>query len=254
MEAYWAVEESQTDPVAPIIIQAGHRAVRQLEALLRDWDPANGDLETGVTYRYLGDAYFSASGRQSQAEIERARQAYLSGEACLQRVGDQLGLAKLNFNLANTLLFIQVNNFCPYYAEARRRYQLALDGFRQIAPSYLPMVAEAIRRVDGLIASQQVQHVISAELDQLQALQAGAAQPATIPPDSQPASLDETAQRLAQGVEQEADWGRLFQGIAAGLPGRDRRGQDQPCAPANSGWGDGRAGTGDQQSVRRAGR
>jgi hypothetical protein len=210
MEAYWEVEESQIDPVASVVVQAGRQAVRQLEALLRDWDPVNGDAETGVTYRYLGDAYFSASARQSQAEIERARQAYLAGETCLQRAGDQLGLAKLNFNLANTLLFIEAGKDHPYYAEARSRYMRAHDGFSRYAPAYLPMVAEAIQRVDGLIASQQVQRAISGELSQMQA----ATSPnASAQPVSQPRILDETAQRLAQDIEQGEDWSRLFQAL-----------------------------------------
>jgi hypothetical protein len=207
MEAYWELEESQIDPAAPVVVDAGRQAVRQLEALLRDWDPRNGDAETGVTYRYLGDAYFSASGRQSQAEIERARQAYLAGETCLQRAGDQLGLAKLNFNLANTLLFIEQGSDHPYYTEARRRYQRAYDGFSRYAPAYLPMVAEAIQRVDGLIASQQVQRAISGELSAMQA----AAQIAPAQPASPPTMLDESAQRLAQGIEQGEDWSSLFQ-------------------------------------------
>ena len=207
MESYWEVEESQIEPVAPVVIQAGRQAVRQLEALLRDWDPVNGDAVTGVTYRYLGDAYFSASGRQYQAEIEWARQAYLAGKACMQRAGNQLGLAKLNFNLANTLLFIEAGNGHPYYIEARRRYQLAYDGFSRYVPAYLPMVAEAIQRVDGLIASQQVQRLVSEELSQLQA---AAGQIAPAQTESHPATLDDYAQPLAQGVEQEADWGSLF--------------------------------------------
>jgi hypothetical protein len=208
VEAYWEVEESQIDPAAPVVVQAGRLAVHQLEALLRDWDPVNGDAETGVTYRYLGDAYFSASARQSQVEIERARQAYLAGEACLQRAGDELGLAKLNFNLANTLLFIEVGNDHPYYAEARRRYQLAYDGFRRYAPAYLPMVAQSIQRVDGLIASQQVQRAVSGDLSRLEAT---ANHSPAASPDSPPADLDEYAQRLGQGIEQAEDWGSLFQ-------------------------------------------
>ena len=66
MGALWAVEDNAANPDDPEVIAAAKTAVRNLENLLETLEGDHDSLNLGKTWRYLGDAYFSQSGRYRQ--------------------------------------------------------------------------------------------------------------------------------------------------------------------------------------------
>lgn len=168
MEAFWQVEDSVA-PEAPEVTAAAAEAARQLDRLLARW-PAEGDsadpLEIGRTWRYLGDAYFSQSGKENQALLDAAHQAYQNAESHLTAAGDQLEWAKWAFNQANVLRLIRKNDLFPHLAQAKTLYAAARPIFEAEMPAGLDRVDASLESLATMMQAHQLLVAAKADKDQ----------------------------------------------------------------------------------------
>ncbi|MBC7933692.1 MAG: hypothetical protein H7Z38_24285 [Rubrivivax sp.] len=148
MERVWAEEDSAPSPDAHGVLAAAARAVRELEELLQETDDAEDPLETGRTWRYVADTYFTLSAKKDKDALERGRRAYLRAEPLVEAGGDAVEIAKLNFNLGNTLRLIGGIYDRALLEEAKRRYYRSLQLFRTGMPDAVPQVEESLQSVE----------------------------------------------------------------------------------------------------------
>lgn len=148
MDQFWFAEDRSGGADSPEVRQAAAKAVSQLEELLARSEDDFDDRERGLTLRYLGDAYFSLSGKNDQESLAKGRRAYMRAELLTRSAGDRLDMAKLNFNMANTLRAIGEAPDFPFLAEARRRYNDALKVFSAGMPEAVPQVQSALQSLE----------------------------------------------------------------------------------------------------------
>ena len=98
--------------------------------------------------------------------LGRAKESYIKAEKLLEDCDDEMAIAKLNFNYANTLRQIGPNNL-DLLQEAKSRFQSAEKYFMVNNPRYLPNIKEALNSVDGLIAMAPVSTKFTTTLNEL---------------------------------------------------------------------------------------
>jgi hypothetical protein len=130
------------------VFQAARHAIAAIERLLEADDGGDSPAETGIAWKYLGDAYWTLREVDGCDALDRARQAYLAGEAYLKGPGAELPLAKLNFNLANTLRLLDGGQNRASLLEARARYLEALRLFQRAKPDAVETVLESLRQLE----------------------------------------------------------------------------------------------------------
>lgn len=197
MEALWAVEDSAPSLEGPEVRAAAAEAAPQLHQLLDDWELSGETaeaLEAGRTWRYLGDAYFSLSGKEDQEALEMARQSYERAGPYLESAGDQLEWAKWAFNLANTLRLIQQDELFPHLEEAKAYYNVALEIFSQQMPEAVPRVESSLASLEQVIQAQTLMQSAKGGLDRLAELETLLQQ-----------AGDKADPELLQQVQQEID-------------------------------------------------
>lgn len=148
MNALWAVEDSVASPDDPAVIAAAKTAVRNLATLLEALEGDRDSIDLGKTWRYLGDAYFSQSGKKNEDALRCGREAYLKAEALLTEADDPQEMAKLQFNLANTTRLIDAGRNRSMLEEARSRYHKARALFRDAMPSVVPQVEDSLQSLE----------------------------------------------------------------------------------------------------------
>jgi|GEM_PF-1378410 len=197
MEALWAVEDSAPSLEGPEVRAAAAEAAFQLHQLLDDWESTGSPdeaLETGRTWRFLGDAYFSLSGKEDQEALEMARQSYERAGPYLEAAGDQLEWAKWSFNLANTLRLIEEDGLFPHLEEAKADYNVALEIFGQQMPEAVPQVESSLASLERVIQAQELMQAAKGGMDRLAELESLLQQ-----------AGDDASPELLQQVQQEID-------------------------------------------------
>src|SRR5262245_38374515 len=152
MEPLWQIEE-KAEAEASQILEVARKTTGEMQQLLKEWqgspEAEENRGDTGKMLRYLGDALFSLSGKKDRKLLAAAREAYQRGEPLLDGEGDRLQLAKLNFNLANTLRLIAVpDSDRALMEEARRRYNAARHTFQSEMPAGAEMAEEALQTLE----------------------------------------------------------------------------------------------------------
>ena len=150
-ERLWAVEDAATRQHAPEVLAAAERAVGELEELVRGLGGDADPLEAGRTRRYAADACFTWAANTNAELLERAHQMYLAAEPFVEAGGDPTEIAKLNFNLANTLRLLCRSADRSAMEEVKRRYYRSLQLFRTALPSVVPQVEEALQHTEGAL-------------------------------------------------------------------------------------------------------
>src|SRR3954469_25454692 len=106
MQRIWDLQDAGLPDGSPQVAAAAQSAIVELRDVLREAGPAADPTAVGLTWKYQGDAWFTLRAAQGRAALLEARQAYTAGEPSLTAAGATLPLAKLNFNLGNTLRVI----------------------------------------------------------------------------------------------------------------------------------------------------
>jgi HEPN domain-containing protein len=152
MQQLWSVEDRASTPHDPTLKAAARGAVSQLRALLATVGYDFRDpLNAGKTWRYLGDAYFTLSGKTDETSLRLARQAYLKAEKILADAHDTLESAKLDFNLANTTRLLDGGRNRELLEEARRRYYDARKAFARVMPEAVASVENSLESLEIVI-------------------------------------------------------------------------------------------------------
>jgi hypothetical protein len=151
MNELWEVEDNAVNLEDPEVIAAAKTAVRNLENLLETLEGNHDSLNLSKTWRYLGDAYFSQSGKKNEDALKRGREAYLKAESLLTETGDTQEMAKLQFNLANTTRLIDGGRNRSLLEEARSRYHKARELFKLVMPGIVPQVEDSIESLEIVI-------------------------------------------------------------------------------------------------------
>jgi hypothetical protein len=107
-------------------------------------------IEQSRTYRLLGSFYADMEPALGKEMLNNARKAYQVAEALLENQSDDLERAKLNFNFANTLRFIDPDD-TSLLQEAKKRLAAARSCFAVKAPQFLAQTDPAIQSVDALL-------------------------------------------------------------------------------------------------------
>jgi len=154
MEALWDVEDNAPGLEGPEVRAAAATAVGQLRQLLAGWGEDQDPLETARTWRFLGDAYFSQSGKKDQEALALAIEAYEQAEPYLEEAGDSLEWAKWRFNLANSQRLVERDGFFPYLEEAREGYTAVLPVFQAEMPQGVTSVENSLQTLEPMIKAQ----------------------------------------------------------------------------------------------------
>jgi hypothetical protein len=235
LKTLWDLEDAGSPSSDPAVAQAARRAVATLEGILAADNAQENPVETGITWKYLGDAYWSLRDVDGRDALDHGRQAYLTGETYLTGpgagAGAELPLAKLNFNLANTLRLLDGAQNRANLLEARNRYNQAIRGFQRTKPEAVPPVLESLRQVEIALQASDLFERSKSELERGRALQERFKK-AGFSPD---ANLDRevTAEIARMKKSQEKD----FAGLAALLrsTGGETSGPSTPSGSASAG-------------------
>jgi nucleoside 2-deoxyribosyltransferase len=109
-----------------------------------------GELELSKTYSYIGQISSDLSPALGNSMLLKARDSYLKSEKLLQNCNDEMAVAKLNFNFANTLRQIDSTDIYNLL-DAKRRLKLSEKYFSVHRPDFMPRVKEGLKSVDALI-------------------------------------------------------------------------------------------------------
>ncbi len=170
LKPLWDLEDAGRPESDPAVVAAARRAIATVEALLAADDGRTNPVETGKAWKFLGDAYWTLREAGGRDALDHARKAYVAGEPYLQGPGAELPLAKLNFNLANTLRLIDGAQNRDNLLEARARYNQALHGFQKTKPDAVDTVLESLRQVEIGLRMSELFHRSKDELDRGRAL------------------------------------------------------------------------------------
>ena len=174
MERLWVIEETDAPADAPEILTIARRAREEFSELLEAWDghPETPDNpgETGRLFRYIGDTCFSVSARKDTPTLMATVEFYRRGEPLLESAGAALELAKLRFNLANTLRLLAKGRDAAALEEARRRYNEARQIFQREAPDKLELVESSLQSLEVQIRALSFYAAAEKGRDQLQEL------------------------------------------------------------------------------------
>ena len=107
-------------------------------------------MELSRTFRYLGSIYADLAPALGNSMYVKSKDHYLKAEKLLEGCGDDLEVARLNFNYANTLRQMDPNNI-DQLQEAKTRFLSAKETFSIHAPEYLNRVDEALWSVNSLL-------------------------------------------------------------------------------------------------------
>lgn len=181
MDQLWAVEDSAAAPDLPEVVAAAQLAAEQLQEIVREWEAAGEALEPkelGKTFRYLGDAHFSVSRKKEAGPLQAARAAYERGEPLLETGADEIELAKLRFNLGNTLRCMANGRNRRLMEEAKRLYHQARSTLATKAPEHLDLIETSLETLEAQLRALGFFESAAkgkAELEQLQQTLASAA-------------------------------------------------------------------------------
>ncbi len=121
------------------------------------------------TYRYLGSIYADLAPALGSNMLLKSREAYLKAEALLKDCDDQLELAKLNFNFANTLRQIDSKNI-EQLQEAKRRFLFAKKIFVQQSPQSVQQTDTALQAVESLLLLAPLTNDVNRNNEEISAL------------------------------------------------------------------------------------
>jgi hypothetical protein len=154
METFWAVQDrAAPDYDSKELATAGKIAASELTLLLKGAKRESA-AELGLTWRYLGDAWFCASRRTDGHCIESSLAAYEQAEPLLE--GRELDLAKLRFNHANALRQVTGNGQFGALQKAQQLYSSALLTFRRLQPDGVTVTEASIRDVQTALSAYEM--------------------------------------------------------------------------------------------------
>jgi len=195
MQQLWAIEDANPD--AATLRTAAAKACEHLQALIGALDDNADPAEAGRTMRYLADCYYTGAMKKDAAALASAREAYLEARPFVERGGDLLDLAKLDFNLANTSRLIEGGRNMALMQEAKRRYYSALLIFRTQMPQGVSSVEDSLQSLEvgirALHILKQAEQGMARTADLRRRLEQAGANP--------PASLLAEIQRELDGTE-----------------------------------------------------
>jgi len=148
MARLWAVEDSGVPEDSRELFDAAQTATHDMTLLVRKLDDSAHPLQAGRSWKYLGDTFYTRAAKKDQECLEQACEAYLTAETLLEQAGDQIELAKLNFNLANSLRLTDEGMNRVNMEEAKRRYFRALQLFQQFMPAGVARVESSIKSLE----------------------------------------------------------------------------------------------------------
>lgn len=154
METFWAAQ----DRAAPNydskeLAMAGMVAASELKLLLKG-AKGQSEAELGLTWRYLGDAWFCASQKTDEYSIECSLAAYEQAEPLLE--GRELDLAKLRFNHGNALRQVTGDGQLSALQKAQQLYSSALRTFRKLQPDGVAVTEASIRDVQTALTAYEM--------------------------------------------------------------------------------------------------
>jgi len=148
IQLLWDAQDNAAQEDAPEVLTAARITVLRLEIFLSELNQADEPGETGKTYKFLGDAYYALAAKKDQELIAKARKMYVEAEGWLELAGDELTLAKLNFNLGNACRRLGGGYDRANMEEARQRYNNALKFFTATQPDAVPTVLESLQDLE----------------------------------------------------------------------------------------------------------
>lgn len=151
MDRFWAVEDLAPIPEDPTVLAAAQVAVNELQVGLKRLEGDDDPLNVGRTWRYLGDVYFSLSGKRAEGIMRNAREAYLKAEPLLNSADDTAERAKLQFNLANTTRLLDGGQNREFLEEAKRRYFGARELFKTVMPEAVATVESSLQSLEIML-------------------------------------------------------------------------------------------------------
>ena len=151
MQRIWDLQDDGKTDEDPDVTEAARAAIAELQHVLQEAGGSADPSETGTAWKYLGDAWFTLRRTVGRGALVAARDAYLSSESFLMKAGAELPLAKLNFNLANTLRVIDGGYNRADMEAARTRYQRAVQGFQRTNPDAVPVALESLQSLELVI-------------------------------------------------------------------------------------------------------
>ena len=172
IQLLWDAQDSTTQEDAPDVLAVARLTTLRLEIFLGEVNKADDPVETGKTYKYLGDAYYTLAAKKDQELIAKARAMYVEGEKWLELAGDQLTLAKLNFNLGNACRRLGGGYDRANMEEARQRYNNALKFFTATQPDAVPTVLETLQDLEIALRALDMYEVSAREKQRSEALMA----------------------------------------------------------------------------------
>jgi hypothetical protein len=109
-----------------------------------------GYMELSRTFRYLGSIYADLAPALGNSMYSKSKDHYLKAEKLLKGCDDDMEVARLNFNYANTLRQMDPNNI-DQLQEAKARFLSAKETFTIHAPEYIDRVDKALWSVNSLL-------------------------------------------------------------------------------------------------------
>jgi len=151
MDRLWAVEDSAPSPEDLTVLAAAQVAVNELQGGLKGLEGDDDPLNVGRAWRYLGDAYFSLSGKKAEDALRNGREAYLKAEPLLNSADDLAERAKLEFNLANTTRLLDGGQNRELLEEAKQRYYSARELFKSAMPEAVVAVESSLQSLEIML-------------------------------------------------------------------------------------------------------
>lgn len=170
LQQLWAAQDRAAPNYdSPELVAAGEKAAYELERLLSEAEK-KPSAEVGLTWRYVGDAWFCASGKTNQECIRRSLAAYDRAEKLLSDSGRELDLAKLRFNHGNALRQVAGDANLPALQKAQRLYYAALLTFRKLQPDGVAVTEASLRHVQNSLKGHEIINWAQRDRDKLSEL------------------------------------------------------------------------------------
>jgi len=168
METFWAAQDrAAPDYDSMEVSMAGMAAASELKLLLKG-AKGQSEAELGLTWRYLGDAWFCASRKTDQDCIKHSLAAYEQAEPLLE--GRELDLAKLRFNHGNALRQVTGDGQLAALEKARQLYSSALLTFRKLQPDGVGVTEASLRDVQTALGAYEMLKWGQKDKDRIQQL------------------------------------------------------------------------------------
>jgi tetratricopeptide (TPR) repeat protein len=161
-----ADEETSLGGLAYFAEKAAEKAASELEQLLTKWDESAGPLETGLTWRCLGDALCKAvevqrSGpfpgwtRSQDTRLDRAFEAYGKAEPFLREASGSPELGRLYSRFGDALRLLGSGDSLYVLEKAEAHYREALRLIAASLPEEAQQIRSKLRSVDETLKTKR---------------------------------------------------------------------------------------------------